>query len=105
MVRQIVMTALLAAGNLWPSLAASQTVTPLWPAAPDLSVDASTQRGDGKCREATFRDRFGTTPEVIQAVREQFASRLVGHVHRSSGRKSTWGCPSGHRLCRPTPGE
>ena len=41
MVRQIVVTALIAAGNLWPSLAASQTVTPLWPAAPELSADAS----------------------------------------------------------------
>ena len=30
MVRQIIMTVLLAAGNLWPSLAASQTVTPFW---------------------------------------------------------------------------
>ena len=54
MVRQIVVTALIAAGNLWPSLAASQTVTPLWPAAPERSADASTRRDDATCREATF---------------------------------------------------
>jgi porin len=54
MVRQIVVTALIAAGNLWPSLAASQTVTPLWRAAPERSADASTRRDDATCREATF---------------------------------------------------
>ena len=46
MLRQIVVTALIAAGNLWPSLAASQTVTPRWPAAPERSADASTRRDD-----------------------------------------------------------
>ena len=105
MVRQIVVTALIAAGNLWPSLAASQTVTPLWPAAPERSADASTRRDDATCPRSDVCDRFGTSPEIIQAVREQFTTRLVGHVHWSGGRKSTWGRPSGHRLCRPTPGE
>ena len=54
MVRQIVVTALIAAGNLWPSLAAGQTMTPLWSAAPERSADASTRRGDATCREATL---------------------------------------------------
>jgi Carbohydrate-selective porin, OprB family len=54
MVRQIVLTALIAAGNLWPSLAASQTVTPLWPAAPERSADVSARRDDATCPGATF---------------------------------------------------
>ena len=53
MVRQIVVTALIASGSLWPSLAASQTATPLWPAVPECSADASTRRDDATCREAT----------------------------------------------------
>ena len=53
MVRQVVVTALIASGNLWPSLAASQTATPLWSAAPECSADASTRRDDATCRDAT----------------------------------------------------
>ena len=37
----MVVTALIAAGNLWPSLAASQTLTPLWPAGPIVLLTAS----------------------------------------------------------------
>ena len=47
------MTVLIAAGSLWPSLAASQTVTPLWPAAPERSADVSARRDDATCPEAT----------------------------------------------------
>ena len=52
--RQIVVTALIGAANLWPSLAASQAVTPLWPAAFERSADVSARRDDAACPQATF---------------------------------------------------
>ena len=52
-VRQIVVTALIAAGTSG-LLAASQTVTPLWPAAPERSAHVSAQPDDAVCPEATF---------------------------------------------------
>ena len=105
MVGQIVVTALIAAGNLWPSLAASQTMTPLWLAAPEPSADASTRCDDATCREATFATDSAQPQKSSKPSANNSPSRLVGHVHRSGGRKSTWGRPSGHRLCRPTPRE
>ena len=81
MVRQIVVITLITAGSFWPSLAASQTVTPLWPAAPERSADASTRRDDATWCEATFstdsaQDQKSSKPSANHSPLVLFATYI-----------------------------